>query len=146
MNRDKSPGSDGFNPGFYQTYWSVVGPDITENCLRWLNTRHFPADLNQTNLVLIPKKNKPTTTKELRPISLCKVLYKILSKVIANRLKKVLPEVVSKSQSAFVEGSLITDNIVVVNEIVHYMNGLRTKGCGVTALKINIAKAYDRLE
>lgn len=97
MSKDKSPGNDGFGPGFYQAFWPIVGPTVTESCLSWISSGQFLVELNQTILVLIPKKNKPTSMKELRPIALCQVLYKILSKVLANRLKKVLPNVVSEN-------------------------------------------------
>lgn len=110
------------------------------------HSEHILADLNHINLVLIPMKNKPTSMTELWPIALCKVLYKALSKFLANRLKRVLLSIVLESQSAFVEGRLIIDNIVVANEIAHFVKGIGNKGCGYASLKIDIAKAHDLLE
>lgn len=82
---------------------------------------------------------------DLRPISLCNVIYKIASKVLANRLKRVLPSIISESQSAFVSGFLITDNVVIANEIIQYLKNKPQRGTGVVALKVDISKAYDKL-
>lgn len=85
------------------------------------------------------------TTKDLRPISLCNVVYKIATKVVANRLKLVLPHIISDNQSGFVTGRLITDNVIVASEVVHFLKGKRKGADGVAALKLDIAKAYDKL-
>ena len=114
MHSDKSLGPDGMNIGFYQSYWDVVGGDITTACLSYLNNNLLPEDLNTTSIVLIPKKENPEKISDLRSITLCKALYMIVSKAIANRLKVILPSVTSKSQSAFIPGRLITDNIMIV--------------------------------
>ena len=113
MHSDKSSGPDGMNPGFYQSYWDVVGGDITTACLSYLNKNLLPDDLNTTTIVLIPKKGSPKKISDLRSIALCKALYKIVSKAIANQLKVILPSVTSKYQSAFILGRLITDNIMI---------------------------------
>ncbi|XVE49462.1 hypothetical protein DITRI_Ditri01bG0084300 [Diplodiscus trichospermus] len=117
MHPDKAPGPDGMNPAFYQRMWDIVGKDITDACLQFLNGCFLPEGLNDTNIILIPKKECPEFITDIRPISLCNVLYKIVAKVLANRLKKVLPNVISDSQSAFVPGRLITDNILVAFEV-----------------------------
>lgn len=77
--------------------------------------------LNETNIVLIPKKKNPTVIGELRPIALCNVLMKIITKVLANRMKELLGDVVSDTQSAFIPGRLISDNIMISYEIMHYL-------------------------
>ena len=121
MHPDKTAGADGFNPGFYQKYWSVVGEEVVHSCMKWVELKHLPEGLNVTTIVLIPNKKKPNRMVDLRPISLCNVVYKVMSKVLANRLKCVLPEVISETQSGFVAGRYITDNIVVACEISHYL-------------------------
>lgn len=83
---------------------------------------------------------------ELRPISLCNVLFRILSKVLANRLKGCLPNLISANQSAFIEGRLLTDNALIAFETNHYIKRKTQGKNGVAGLKIDVSKAYDRLE
>lgn len=83
-------------------------------------TCKFKNHVTKTNIALIPKKKNPTSMTDLRPISLCNVSYKIISKVLANRLKNSLHVVILETQSAFVSGRLITNNIMVAYEIMHY--------------------------
>lgn len=146
MKPDKSPGPDGFIPTFFQRLWKLIGTDVYECCVRWLNDMDFSSTPNDTNVVLIPKCKCPQTMKDPCPISLCNVLYKILSKVLANRLKKVLPHIISSFQSAFIAGRSITANVQIAFEIIHRMKR-QTKGRGgKVALKIDISKAYDRID
>lgn len=104
----------------------------------------MPEDINRTLLVLIPKVDNRTSLKMYRPISLCTVTYKIITKLIANRLKAVLPDLIGRQQISFVPGRHIIENMVVEQEVIHTM---RTKagGMGQMAIKVNLEKAYDRL-
>ncbi|XP_019173808.1 PREDICTED: uncharacterized protein LOC109169381 [Ipomoea nil] len=108
MFPDKAPGPDGINPGFYQHFWDVVGEHISEFIIKCLNTRSFPAGLNDTNVVLIPKKNTPEVVSDLRPIAL--------------------------------------NNILIAAEVGHYLNRKQCGMVGWGALKLDMAKAYDRME
>lgn len=83
---------------------------------------------------------------EYRPISLCNVSYKIITKVIANRLKQVLDSIILENQSTFVPGRVISDNIVIGHEWIHAMKKKRTGSGGMVALKLDMGKAYDRME
>jgi len=145
MHSDKAPEPDGLNPTFYKHFWHLCGFEIFYTGVMWLGYGEFPSSLVETNIVLIPKKENPKFMKDLRPISLCNVLYKIISKVLANIMKNVLSECISQEQSAFVENRYILDNVLVVSEILHHMR-CKTKGKrGEVALKIDISKAYDRV-
>lgn len=104
MHPDKSLGPDGMSPGFYQRYWSIVGTDVTKMVQNFFDTGTFDQHVTETNIVLVPKKQSPKRMADLRPISLCNVVYKVASKVIANRLKEVIGLVISKNQSAFIPG------------------------------------------
>lgn len=94
MHPNKSPGPDGFNLCFYQTYWDDVGPAVTAACLQCLNNCSIPEGMNDTNIILIPKVKKPTKLTELRPILLCNVIIKIMTKAMANWFKLVLNSII----------------------------------------------------
>ena len=93
-----------------------------------------------------PKNKKPQKITEYCPISLCNVIYRILAKVLANRLKIILPEVVSNSQSASIPGRLITNNVLVAFETMHHINQKRKGKEGLMAIKLDMSKAFDRVE
>lgn len=144
MHPDKAPGPDGYNPAFYQKFWHIIKDDVFKSGVEWLNAEAFPTWLTQTNITLIPKIAQPESMKDWRPIALCNVLYKIVSKVLSNRLKQILPDLIDQSQSAFVKGISIQDNVLIAFEAIHSMKR-KTKGkFGEMALKIDISKAYDR--
>ena len=105
----------------------------------------FLADLNHTNVVLIPKKDNACSLKDFRPIALCNVLCKLMAKVLENRLKHVLPGLISEQQSAFVPDRCITDNLVVSFELIYHVRGDKRGSEREVALKLDISKAYDRV-
>ncbi|KAF7112259.1 hypothetical protein RHSIM_Rhsim06G0236500 [Rhododendron simsii] len=146
MYPTKAPGVDVMTALFFQNYWDILGVDITEVVQGFFHSGHLLRNLNQTLITLIPKTQCPTKPSQFRPISLCNVLYKLITKILANRLRHVLPLVVSKNQSAFSGGRLISDNILIAHEIMHSLKNRRHGRKGWFALKLDIAKAHDRLE
>ena len=122
MGPTKAPGPDGMNALFLQNFWHVVGTTIVNVVLDYFNFGIMVPAINHTHIVLIPEIKSPEKMSNFRPISLCNVIYKIISKVLANRLKQVLPSIISPTQSAFVPGRLITDNVLVAYETLHTMH------------------------
>ena len=127
MRPMKASRPNGMNALFYQKFWHIVGDKVVSAVLDYLNSSVILPDINHTNIVLIPKVKNPKKMSDFRPISLCNVIYKIISKVLANRLKQILPTIISLTQSAFVPGRLITDNILLAYETLHTMHS-RKKG------------------
>jgi len=131
---------------FFQQFWSIVGRDVTSFALDVLNDGANPGSINHTFICLIPKKKKPKVAIDFRPISLSNVIYKIISKTIANRLKIILPNIIGKFQSAFVPGCLTTDNELVAFESFHWMRKKKSGKKGRVGIKLDMTKAYDRIE
>ena len=142
----KAPGPDGLPPIFYQHYWNKIGGDVAKAVLTWLNSGIIYPSFNHTYITLIPKVKCPKQVTEFRPIALCNIMYKLVSKVLANRLKKLLPDVISESQSAFQSDKAISDNILVAFESLHHMKHKRMGNTSFMAMKLDMSKAYDRVE
>ena len=131
-----APGLDGMSPIFFKSFWNIVGLDVIEASLPVLNTGSIPENFNHTHIALIPKTKNPEKPKDFRPISLCNVLYKLIAKTIANHLKKLMPKLVSKSQSAFMSNQLISDNTLIAFETLHHLKSKRKGKTGYMALNL----------
>ena len=121
MSPLKALGPDELPPIFYKHYWDKIGVDVAQAVLTWLNSGTICPSLNNTYITLIPKVKCPQQVTEFRPIALCNILYKLGSKVLANRLKKFLPDIIFYSQSAFQSDKANFDNILVAFESLHHM-------------------------
>lgn len=97
----KAPGPDGMPSMFYKNLWDMVGNKMTVEVLKVLRGEKLPEGWNETVISLIPKTDRPERVTDLRPISLCNVTYKVVSKVLAGRLRSILDEIISPSQSAY---------------------------------------------
>ncbi|CAM8974659.1 unnamed protein product [Rhodiola kirilowii] len=146
MHPTKAPGLDGFSAMFYQKFWGVVREDLTKEVLRFLNEGILDNSLNETVIILVPKIKDASRVGDFRPISLCNVIMKIITKVLANRLKACLPEVISLSQSAFIKDRLISDNILIAHECSHFITHRKRGQAAYLSLKLDMSKAYNRVE
>ena len=116
--------------------------------LKVLNSSVVLESINSTFIALIPKVKQPRKVFDFRSISLCNVVYKLFSKVLVNRLKFFLAKAIPKSQSAFFFPSrrLISDNVLVAFEMLHYLKGKTQVKLGYMTLKLDMSKTYDRVE
>ena len=140
---EKAPGLDGYTSFFFRFAWPIVGGDVTNAILYFFqNTSLIPA-FNSTIVALVPKCKNPSSMKEFRPIFCCSVIYKCITKILANRMQKFLPNIIGRNQSAFTVGRSSSDNIFMAQELVKgYGRANLSSRC---ALKIDLQKAFDTL-
>ncbi|XP_021985819.1 uncharacterized protein LOC110882016 [Helianthus annuus] len=141
---DKAPGPDGYTAAFFKSAWPIVGDDVSRAIIDFFDTGNLLRELNHTLIVLVPKVPSPSTVTDFRPIACCNVLYKCISKIVADRVKGALNDIVSINQSAFVPGRKISDNILLTQELMH--NYHRNSGPPRCAFKVDIQKAYDTVD
>ncbi|CAN1320575.1 LINE-1 reverse transcriptase homolog [Linum perenne] len=141
----KDPGRDGFHPIFFQKCRDVVGPNVEDFVKRYFFDPSIIKEVNDTMLVLLPKVGVPERLAQFRPIGLCNVVYKLVTKCLADRIQGCMTSLIHRTQSSFVPGRHITDIIIILQEVVHSMLGMKGRKVQMI-LKIDLAKAYDRVE
>nr|GEX54718.1 hypothetical protein [Tanacetum cinerariifolium] len=141
---DRAPGPDGFTSAFFKKSWDIVGDDICKAVRDFFSYGKLLKETNHTFLALIPKVSTPFRVTDYRPISCCSVLYKCISKILTNRIIEGIKEMVSDSQSAFISGRRISDNILITQELMH--NYHRGRGPPRCVFKVDIQKAYDSVD
>lgn len=142
----KASGPDGFQGIFYQSFWENIVVDVNELVFALVDGNIIPSRLNSTHIVLIPKVPNLESVSQFQPISLCNYSYKILSKVLANRLKPLLPALIIHMQNVFVAGRQIQDNIGIAYELFHFLKLRKTKSKFKLGIKLDMHKAYDMVE
>lgn len=138
---DKSPGPDGYSALFFKSTWDVIGDDFSQAVGEFFHTGHLLKQINHSVIVQVPKRAHADSVNDYRPISCCNVTYKVISKILANRLAKVLDPLVDKAQSAFIKGRSMVDCIHLSQELLRKYN--RKRVSPRCCIKIDLRKAYD---
>ncbi|GJY17397.1 uncharacterized protein Tco_0388888, partial [Tanacetum coccineum] len=144
IGNDKAPGPDGYTSVFFKKSWDIVGSDVCNAVRDFFSNGKLLQEINHTILALIPKVSTSSRINDYHLISCCNVIYKCICKIITNRLKEGLGDVVSDNQSAFVPGRSISDNILLTHELMHKYH--LNKGPPRCAFKVDIQKAYDTVD
>lgn len=145
MSPYKAPGLDGFQPVFFHSLWHIVVPNVWNFASNVFLTGVMDKRLAETLIVPIPKVDDPTNFKEFRPISLCNVLSKIVSKVLVKCIRPYLDEFIGPLQSSFIPKRGTADNALIAQELVHQFHRKKGKR-GYLFFKIDFEKAYDRVD
>ncbi|GJX77443.1 RNA-directed DNA polymerase, eukaryota [Tanacetum coccineum] len=137
---DKSPGPDGFTFGFYRRFWDIIEIDVVEAVSHFFTFGSFPKGGNASFIALIPKLHDARVVKDFRPICLIGSVYKIVAKILANRLVEVLGDLVHEVQSAFIANRQILDGPFILDELIHWC---KSKKLQSMLFKVDFEKAYD---
>ncbi|GKC73337.1 putative RNA-directed DNA polymerase, eukaryota, reverse transcriptase zinc-binding domain protein [Tanacetum coccineum] len=137
---DKAPGPDGFTFGFIKRYWETIKQDILEFVIRFFDSKKMPPGSNSSFVTLILKVSNPIHVKDYRPISLVNTHYKIIAKILANRLAKVVDKIISQEQSAFIAGRQILDGHLMLSEATDWYKNRKKK---MLIFKVDFKKAFD---
>ena len=143
IDDSKAPVPDGFSSWFFKAAWSIIGSDVCAAVSSFFESGSMLCEINCTIIALVPKVPNPGSMHDYRPISCCNTIYKCISKIIAARIKQCIPYIISPSQSAFVQGRSIADNVLITQELM--LNYHRDIGPPRCALKVDIKKAYDTI-
>ncbi|KAL0454965.1 UNVERIFIED_CONTAM: hypothetical protein Slati_0835700 [Sesamum latifolium] len=143
IDKDNVAGPDGFSSALYHAFWDFIARDVDDAVRDFFSSTPMPRSFKATTIVLIPKVDSPQIWNEFRPISLCNVTNKILSKLLYRKISQALPNLISPAQSGFMPGRLISDNILMAQEMIHHLD-LRYKNSNLV-IKLDMWKAYDRV-
>lgn len=117
----KVPGPDGIHPFFYHKYWDIVGRSVIDLCPQVFNTQILLHGIKNTFIYLIPKVPNANNLKNFRPIGLCNTIYKIITKIIANRIHPHLNKIVNPFQASFIKGRRACDNVIIIQEMCNHL-------------------------
>lgn len=143
MPMNKSPGPDGYSIEFLRASWDTVGTDVISAISEFFRNGRLLKDLNTTTICLIPKMDAACRLGDFRPISCCNLLYKVITKILANRLKPILQSCISRNQAAFLKGRNLGENVLLASELIRKYNSASfPRSC---MLKVDIRKAFDTI-
>lgn len=142
IDPDKAPNPDGFNGFFFKHNWEIIKKDVCKAVLNYFESGKLLREVNRTFLVLIPKGTDSKSINEYMPISLCNFIYKIISKKFPDRLKKVMPDIISPNQFAFIKGRNLLDAVLLANDV---LNDTMKNKEGYMYVKTDLKKAYNSI-
>lgn len=140
---NKAPGPDGFNLNFFKAHWELHKRDVLKVFHDFYAHGKLVRGLNAAIIALIPKTENPNSIYDFRPVSLIGSIYKLISKILASRLQRVMPYIISENQFALTQGRKIADCILIANEVVHSME---KRVDGGFLVKLDFAKTYDNID
>jgi hypothetical protein len=143
MRKPDKERNEGFSAGFFQKAWPIIGEDVCSAIQEFFQFGKLLKESNSTILTLVPKKKNPSFMGDFRPIACCNIVYKCITKILANRMLPGLNDVISLNQGAFIPGRSIAENILLAQEVVCDYH--KQKGIPRCALKVDLMKAYDSL-
>jgi hypothetical protein len=143
FNTDRSPGPDGWTVEFYLHFFDLIGPDLLDFVEDSRQHGKVTGAVNSTFLTLIPKENHPANFGDYRPIALCNLCYKLITKIIANRIKPILSRTLSAEQLGFLKGCQILDDVGAAQECLH---NIKQKNTPALILKLDLKKSFDCLD
>lgn len=145
MHGNKSPSPDGMNMLFYKQFWTTIGRDVIHVVHNSFRVGRITRTVYHTFLTLILKRAVANRVEQFRPIALCNVIYKVITKILASRLKPHLHTITHPSQLAFIPSRSLLENCIINHEIMWYLNSRRGK-TGYLVIKVDMMKAYDMVE
>ncbi|XP_042056286.1 uncharacterized protein LOC121800861 [Salvia splendens] len=144
INAESAAGLDGYSALFFHVCWEIIKEDVVDAVREFFSGSQIPRGIAATLIVLIPKKKNPTRWAEFRPISLCNVINKIISKLLTSRMAPLLPILTVSNQSGFIRGRLLSDNVFLAKELFHEIwKGVVSPNM---VLKLDMEKDYDRVQ
>lgn len=141
MGNYRSSGPHEMSTIFYKSYWNIVGKVTVDAIQHYFLTATMSKTFNHTFIALIPKTSQAARVDQYRPISLCNIILKIITMIIASRLRNLLEDIVLPNQAAFIPKRVISDNFIINHEMMHYMSN-RKGNHGYMTFKMDLAKAY----
>jgi Reverse transcriptase (RNA-dependent DNA polymerase) len=144
LGPDRASGPDGINARAIQSLRPHWEQSIVNEVFRFFHTAQMNSSIAKSNMILVPKGSDPKLASDFIPISVCNVMYKVISKILAQRLKPFIAQLISPEQSAFTPGRDIADNVILVREVLHSFNSSRFR-IPAFLLKCDLSKAFDQL-
>ncbi|KAI0519364.1 hypothetical protein KFK09_006808 [Dendrobium nobile] len=138
---NSSPSSDGFNFEFYKSTWLITGPLVCKAVKSFFTKGYLPNRVKANAIALIPKSTHASNILDFRPIALCNVFYKIISKILASRMKDIMPHIIEVNQAGFIKNRIATDNILLASKIL--LDFKKSAKKNLMCAKLDIRKAFD---